>query len=68
VEAVAHFLPESGAAEAALDRFVEAGLVVDALEAQAVDDVFVDRFREGFDFWKTMPTRLRSSMTSTEGS
>ena len=36
--------------QAALDRFVEPGLVVDALEAQAVDDVFVDRFREGIRF------------------
>ncbi len=50
VEAVAHFFPQRGAAEAALDGLVELGLVADALEAKAVDDVLVDCFRERVRF------------------
>ena len=42
VEAVAHFLPQRRAAQAALDRFIELGLVAHALQAQAIDDVLVD--------------------------
>ena len=45
-EAVLDLVPEAGAAEAPLDRFVEAGLSLMPVEAQAVGDVFVDRLRE----------------------
>jgi hypothetical protein len=50
VQAVADFLPQRGTAKTALDRLVKAALFVDALEAQAVDDIFVDRFRKRIRF------------------
>ena len=50
VQAVFHFLPQRGAAQAALHRLVEHGSLAHAGDAQAVDDVFVDGFGEGIRF------------------
>ncbi len=47
METVAHFVPKGGSAQGTFDNFVEFGLVVDALKAQAVDDVLVNGLGEG---------------------
>ena len=44
VQAVLHFVPQRGAAQALLDDFIELLAVVDALDLQPVGDVLVDRF------------------------
>src|ERR1700683_161433 len=47
VETITDFFPQSGPAKTALHRFVQARLVIDALEPEAVDNIFVDRLRKG---------------------
>ncbi|MCY1179736.1 hypothetical protein D9M73_201500 [compost metagenome] len=46
VQAVLDLVPQRRALECPLDGFVEHALLVDALDAQAVNHVFVDGFRE----------------------
>src|SRR5690606_19097927 len=47
VEAVLHFIPESSLTERTLHAFIEVRPLRPALNAKAVDDVFVDRLRTG---------------------
>src|SRR5205085_5830118 len=55
VEAVLHFIPESGRTKASLDGFIDQAALRDPRNPQAVGNIVVDRFRKWIRFLEHHP-------------
>jgi hypothetical protein len=66
VQPILDFVPQRRAAQAFLNRVGELGAAVeDAVDSKTVATLSKIDLEKGLGFWKTMPTRRRSSTTST---
>jgi len=65
VQAIFDFVPESRACQAILNGLIYDAPVTNPRNPKSVSYILVDRLRKGLDFWKTIPTRFRSVITST---
>ena len=66
VEAVLHLVPQARLPKTVLDHLVEIGFGAgQTVNARSIGDIVVIDLGNGLGFWNTMPTRARSSTTST---